>query len=242
MDKGLRPGVVVNKPKCRKRKVEPLTIEEKKLVEGNMDIASFAAYRAVTETRGYVGCFTFEDLKAVAFYALCVAAKDFDPSKGFSFRTYAARKAQGYIQHALRDTSRIVKIPRYIFKYREEVRKLMGEGLSGKEIAETLGISYDKVVECEESWGQIHLSLDSSNTEGEEEPSSIDIPSYNPDEVELMGRSVLAELGKLPEEVIELLNQYHYGDSSSFSEWELKFCQTFFEQYRNKIHRGIRGK
>lgn len=237
MTKGLRKGVELRQPKCRKRKVEPLTEEERELVANHLDVANFAAFMAMSGTRGYTGCYNYEDLKAVAHYALCVAAKDFDPSRGYTFRTYASRKAQGYIQHALRDTSRMVKVPRSVFKYRDQVRQLMQQGLGMYEIAEELGIQPKQVVECEKSWGQIHLSFDSA-TENEDE-WGFEPPSYDPDEADLIGRSILLELGRLPEEVVEMLNEYHYGDSSNFSEWEIQFCRTFFELYRNKVHQGL---
>ena len=243
MAKGLREGMEVEKqPKCRKRKVAALTPEERKRVEDNLDLANYAAYAAVSETRGFTGCLTFEDLKSVAYYALCVAAKDFEPERGFTFRTYASRKAKGYVQHALRDTSRMVKVPRFVFKHRDDVRQNLRSGMTVEECALALGISQAQVVECEESWGQIHMSFDSFHLGEEGEGKGFEPPSYDPDEVERIGRSILLELGKLPEQIVSMLNQYYYGSPSErgkLSAWEKQFCSTFFQLYRNKVNQGV---
>lgn len=224
------------KRRSRKRRLAPLSEEERKLVEDHLDIAKFAAWTAIRETRGYTGCLSYEDLVGVAHYALCVASRDFDPSKGFLFSTYASRKAQGYIQHALRDHSRLVRIPRSVFRERASVRELMRQGFSAKDIADKLGIPLARVVECENSWKEIHASLDQPpGADDEGMDLSNLIPSYTEDVVTAVKRSILHDISSLPEGTVDLLNRYYYEGRCGLSEWEIKFCENFFELYKGKL-------
>lgn len=230
--------VKIGKKKSRIRKIEPLTDSERKLVEDHLYIADYSAYVAVTRTRGYTGCMSYDDLKSVAYLALCVAAKDFDPNFGVKFATFAIRKTSGYIQHALRDYSRMVKIPRLIMNSRKEVRDLVSKGKTFEEIEKITGLSRDKIVECEESWGEIHVSYDKIVVDGEE--SGFEIPSYDIDEIDYIGKTVVKELSLLPEDTINLLNDYYYSeDKSVFEDWEVEFCKTFFKLYRSRLNRGV---
>lgn len=227
------------KRRSRKRQLAPLTSAERKLVEDHLEIAKFAAWAAIRETRGYTGCMSYEDLVSVAHYALCVAARDFDPNRGFLFSTYASRKAQGYIQHALRDYSRLVRIPRSVFKDRERVRVLMKEGLSAEQISEKLGVPLTRVVECEDSWREIHASLDhppgASSEEDEGAHLYNQIASHSEDLLTTVKRNILQDISELPEVTVDLLNQYYYEGTDGMEEWEVLFCKNFFELYRGKL-------
>ena len=229
---------------CRKRKIAPLSEAEQKLVVSHSHIAEYAAYSAISHTRGYTGCFTKEDLESIAYWGLCVAAKDFDPSKGFQFSTYASRKVKGYIQHELRDKSRMVKIPRFVLKFRKEVRDLSSRGWSIKEISDELGLTLEQVVECEHSWGEIHRSYDQKNRDSDGQDSvSFELPSYDPDPDKIVGRSMMVEFGSLTEPVIEMLNNWHYHPENRkfMKKWELEFCENFFKLYRGKLAK-VSGK
>lgn len=223
------------KRKRRKRELSPLSPTERKLVEDNLRIAKFAAWSAVRDTGGFTGNLSYEDLVSIANYALCVAARDFDPNKGFLFSTYASRKAQGYIQHALRDYSRLVRIPRSVVRDRIRVRGLLSKGYTPDQVSEELGLPLSRISECENSWKEIHASLDQP-TYREEDSNNLHniIPSYSEDFTSAMKRHLVDEISHLPEGTIDLLNKYYYEGEEGMEEWEILFCKNFFELYRSK--------
>lgn len=233
---GLTEGKVLKQKKNRRRKIKPLTPQERALVEENLKIARFAARKAIIKTRGHTGCFKYEDLVGIAHHALCVAARDFDPKRGVKFSTYAARKAEGYIQHALRDHSRLVRIPRFVYAYRGRVRELFSEGKDIHEISKILGISEDKIVDCNQSWEEIHFSADTAYSDGEE-TRSFEIPCKDPELSKVILKSFLSEISRLPPNIVDMLNCYYYNESVGLSDWEKEFCQGFFELYRRKMNR-----
>ena len=118
---GLQPGDKLPSRKDRRRKYPPLTKEQQALVAEHRWIAGRLAHSARSMTGGHTGCYTKEDLESVAMFALCVAATRYDPSLGWKFSTYAWNTARGWIQHALRDFSRMVRIPRWIGGVRADV-------------------------------------------------------------------------------------------------------------------------
>jgi DNA-directed RNA polymerase specialized sigma subunit len=90
-----------------------------------------------------------------------VAATRHDPSKGVKYSTYAWATARGYIQHALRDQSRMVRTPRWVANHKNKVDALLKEGKSYAEIALELGIEEDRVIMCDMSSYNYHISYDS---------------------------------------------------------------------------------
>jgi DNA-directed RNA polymerase specialized sigma subunit len=78
------------------------------------------------------------------------------------YSTYAWNTARGYIQHALRDYSRMVRTPRWIATYKAKVLELVQEGKSYGEIADILDIDEAKVAYCELSSNNYHISYDST--------------------------------------------------------------------------------
>ena len=145
----------------RTKKHQPLTREQQRLVEDHKWIAGRLAHSAKCLVGGHTGSMTRDDLESVALFALCVAAVHYKPEMGFKFSTYAWGKARGYIQHALRDHSRMVKTPRWIVSYKKRVDTLLLEGKTYKEVSELLGIGVDRVVMVEESDFNYHTSYDS---------------------------------------------------------------------------------
>lgn len=162
-------------------------------------------------TGGYTGCFSRDDLESVAYFALCVAATRYDVSLGWKFSTFAWNTARGYIQHALRDHSRMVRVPRWIPAVRAEVRRMLQDGATYDEVAEELGLSQQQVLMCEESWHEIHSSYD--HTPDDWRPREF---IYELDEVKtLVGQEVLAALGDLPDGDLNLLLAHVEGDLES---------------------------
>lgn len=149
--------------KRRRHKQYPaLTKDQQKLVQEHSWIAGRLAYGAKCLTGGHTGSLTREDLESIANFALCVAATRYEPGKQVQFSTFAWRTAKGYIQHALRDYSRLVKTPRWVAKYKNSVNEMLKEKRSYQYIGESLGISPTKVLIVEMAECNYHVSYDSS--------------------------------------------------------------------------------
>ena len=216
------------RPKMSRRRVKkypPLTKEQQKLVEEHRWIAGRLAYSAKCLTGGQTGTLTREDLESVAFFALCVSATRYKPELGFKYSTYAWNTARGYIQHALRDFSRMVRTPRWIGDYKKQVDALIKEGKSYEEISELLGIGQDKVMMCEESNFNYHVSYDS----GPEEGMSRDFIFHdNEAKATLVSPALLASLKGLTDAEMGMMERY--VDESPMSEEEREWCaDKFFE-------------
>lgn len=206
---GLQPGdKLPDRRRDRRKKYPPLTKEQRKLVEEHRWIAGRLAHSAKAMTGGYTGCFSRQDLESVAYFALCVAATRYNSDLGWKFSTFAWNTARGYIQHALRDHSRMVRVPRWITPIREEVRQMLGEGISYDEICEELGLTHEQVLMCEESWHEIHSSYD--HTPDERRPKEF---IYEIDEARAMvGEDVFKALGALPDQDLKLLLLHVEGE------------------------------
>lgn len=146
----------------RYKKYPKLTKEQQALVEEHKWISGRLAHGAKCLTGGHTGSLTREDLEAIANFALCVAATRYRPDMDVKYSTYAWNTARGYIQHALRDYSRMVRTPRWVANYKSQVSELVAEGKTYGEIATILGIDETKVMQCEMSANNYHISYDSS--------------------------------------------------------------------------------
>jgi DNA-directed RNA polymerase specialized sigma subunit len=147
--------------KRKHKRHPPLNREQQRLVAEHAWIAGRLAHRAKGLTGGTTGCLTRDDLEAIANFALCVAATRHDPSKGVKYSTYAWATARGYIQHALRDQSRMVRTPRWVANHKNKVDEMLKEGKSYSEIAKELGKDEDRVIMCDMSSYNYHISYDS---------------------------------------------------------------------------------
>ena len=226
---GLQPGDRLPSKKDRRKKHPPLSKEQQKLVEDHRWIAGRLAHSAKCLTGGHTGCYTKEDLESVAFFALCVAASRYDPTLGWKFSTYAWNTARGYIQHSLRDFSRMVRVPRWIGGVRDEVRELVKQGLSFYEIAEELGMDESQVIMCEESWREIHSSYDHTPDEGR--PKEF---IYEVDEIRaLIGNDIIMEVGDLSDADIQLLLLHVEGELES--EEEKDRAQMLLEDLKSLV-------
>lgn len=192
-----------------KRKFEPLTKEETKLVKDNLDLIEYPVYSALLNINWNTGCYTKQDLDQVAFFAMCVAAKDYDKTKPASYRTYAQSKIHGYITHALRDNSRMTSINRRVLHLRKDVKALLDEGLTFQEIAEKLDISTTDVYLCDISWQESWASFDYESEKGLSlNPIYVDIDSWECDP------QLFNKLKELNNEYKELLLTFFRNDLS----------------------------
>ena len=189
----------------RVKKYPPLTEEQKILVQEHKWVAGRLAHSAKCITGGHTGMFTREDLESVAYFALCVAASRYSPNKGVKFSTYAWATAQGYIIHALRDYSRMVRLPRRVSGLRTKLRELLNSGMSYEQAAAELGIDQEWALLCEMSWKEIHASYDSQPEDWRERQFV-----YNEDEIYhlLRNEEVSKALRELSDKEMELLLAY----------------------------------
>jgi DNA-directed RNA polymerase specialized sigma subunit len=146
--------------RTRYKKYPTLTPEQQSLVAEHKWIAGRLAYGAKCLTGGHTGSLTREDLESIANFALCVAATRYRTDMNVKYSTYAWNTARGYIQHALRDYSRMVRTPRWIASYKSKVADLLEQGKTYVEIGEILGISDTKALMCEMSSNNYHVSYD----------------------------------------------------------------------------------
>ena len=215
-NQGLKPGDKLPSHRCRLKKYPPLTKEQQKLVEEHRWIAGRLAHRAKSMTGGHTGCYTRDDLESVALFALCVAATRYDPSLGWKFSTFAWGTARGWIQHALRDFSRMVRVPRWIGGTREEVKELLKQGMSYEEIENELGLDGGQILMCEQSWQEIHSSYDYTPDEGRSKEFIYEI-----DEIKTMlGVEVFERVGDLSDNDIKLMLLHVEGELESEDEKE----------------------
>ena len=111
-----------------------------------------------------------DDLTQAASMALLRAARNFDPSHGVEFLSYAVVTMKGEVKRQFRDFGWMVRPPRPIQKLQADVGRAQGElthllGRSPRvpEVAEHLGVTEDEVLEA--------LSADGCFT-----PTSLDLP------------------------------------------------------------------
>ena len=216
MSKGLQPGDKLPKRRSRLKKYPPLTKAQQALVQDHLWVAGRLAHSAKSLTGGYTGCYTRDDLESVALFALCVAATRYNPNLGWKFSTFAWGTARGWIQHALRDHSRMVRVPRWIPDVRNDVRKLVTEGYTYTEVAEKLGLDEKQVIMCEESWQAIHESYD--QTLDDYRPKEF---IYEIDEIRThLGVDLLKKIGDLTDKQIQTLLLHVEGELESEEEKE----------------------
>jgi RNA polymerase sigma-B factor len=127
-----------------------------------------------------------EDLTQAAAMALLKAARNFDPSLGVEFLSYAVVTMKGEVKRQFRDYGWMVRPPRPIQKLQADVSRAqndltheLGRSPRVKEVAAHLGVAEEDVVEA--------LSADGCYT-----PTSLDTP------IGAEGAGVLGEL--LPDE------------------------------------------
>ena len=220
----------------RYKKYPELTREQQALVAEHKWIAGRLAHGAKCLTGGHTGSLTRDDLESIANFALCVAATRYKPEMNVKYSTYAWNTARGYIQHALRDYSRMVRTPRWIANYKNQVSELVAEGKTYKEIAEVLGLDETKVMHCELSTNNYHVSYDSS-------PEDWVTPEfvYNFDEhkATLLSPELIALIRELTDAEMTMLMRYIDGNPSS--EEESEWAAERFYELQNVAH-GLSGE
>ncbi|SEQ52077.1 RNA polymerase primary sigma factor [Lachnospiraceae bacterium NE2001] len=115
---------------------------------------------------------SLEDIIQEGNFGLIKAAERFDPSMGYAFSTYAMTWIKQSILRAFSQKGRSIRIPDHMFERMNKVRKAReayfhqnGTYASDEVIAEALGISVEKVAECD----IYSIQMDSIDREIDEE-------------------------------------------------------------------------
>ena len=123
-----------------------------------------------------------DDLIQVGTVGLIKAIDRFDPSRGLEFTTYATPTILGEIKRHFRDKGWSVRVPRRLQELSakvnqatDELTKELRRSPSVDEIAQSLGVSVDEVLEAMESSGAYSsVSLETSSSDEDDAPSVID--------------------------------------------------------------------
>jgi len=137
-----------------------------------------------------------EDLYQIAYEQLVKAARNYSPSEGSDFRSYAVPTIRGGIRHHFRDCAWAVKLPRRLQDVQARVNEVE-PGLAADlahwpthgEIAEAIGVDVTDVREAEQARGCFR-------------PSSLDAPLRR-DRADLSLSQLLAD----PSDTYELVDQ-----------------------------------
>lgn len=215
----------------RYKKYPELTKEQQALVAEHKWIAGRLAYGAKSLTGGHTGSLTREDLESIANFALCVAATRYRTDMNVKYSTYAWNTARGYIQHALRDYSRMVRTPRWIANYKFDIKTLVDEGKTYSEIAELLEIDEAKVVQCEMSANNYHVSYDSSP---EDWVTPEFVYNFEEHKATLLSPELISQIRELTEAEMTMLLEYIEG--SPVSEEEREWAADKFFELRGIAH------
>jgi len=215
----------------RYKQYPALTPEQQLLVEEHRWIAGRLAHGAQCLTGGHTGSLTRDDLESVAHFALCVAATRYKPELNVKYSTYAWNTARGYIQHALRDYSRMVRTPRWIANYKNKVSQLLIEGKTYKEISDILEIEESKVIYCEMSANNYHVSYDSTP---EDWVSPEFVYDFEEHKASLLSPELVQEIRKLSDPEMQMLLRYVEG--APISEEEREWAADKFHELQAIAH------
>lgn len=201
-------------------------VEEKSdrdaLIENNLGLVHACANRF--RGRGV----EYDDLFQAGCVGIIKAADNFDPSRGFTFSTYAVPVILGEIKRIFRDSGS-VKVGRALkersraaMKRREEISLTLGREPTVAELAQGLGI------ETAEAAMLINASMPViSLTVGEDNGEQLDIPVQSPeDEISdlLALRQAVGSLDERDRKMIEL--RYYDGMTQSATAAALGMTQV----------------
>ncbi|HJA28897.1 MAG TPA: SigB/SigF/SigG family RNA polymerase sigma factor [Candidatus Olsenella pullicola] len=161
----------------RRYKLEGDSDARDQLIVNHLNLVRFLASKF--KNRGE----SLEDLVQVGTIGLIKAIDRFDPERGLEFTTYATPTIMGEIKRHFRDKGWSVRVPRRLQELSAKVNQMTDEltnqlqrSPSVEEIAESLGITVDEVLEAMESssaYSSVPLEGGGSS-EDEESPSVID--------------------------------------------------------------------
>lgn len=228
MSEGLQPGMKLPKSYDRKHKWPELSQQQQKLVQDNLWVATKISYKMFKY--GNTGSYTQEDLEGVGFFALCVAATRYDNTRETKFSTYSWPFVKGWMQHAIRDYSRMVRLPRVVLKMRAKVKTMIQEGHSYQEISDELDLTVAEIALCETSWREEFQAIDLIQEDRKPLQLEHKAPTYKSD-FDPDCRAVIESLDdKEMRMLTNLINGVKMSKSRTFRANEL------YHSIKNKIH------
>jgi len=184
----------------------------------------------------------FDDLYQVASVALLKGIDRFDEEKELQFSTFITPTIAGEIKNYFRDKSRLIKLPRRIYlfsneikKYRDKILNETGKSVTTKDLAIKFNTTEEEILSSLEV-GTSTLSLDSS-VEGIES----NLYEIIPDEVntfEVLDNkeeldSILVKLNDNERELIKLRYEEGLSQSDISKKWQVS--QMFVSRLERKI-------
>ena len=106
------------------------------------------------------GTLDLDDLISIGHLGLCTSVTRFDDTRNTKFSTYAWPYVKGWISHALRDDSRLVRIPRDLLVARKKCLEMWKENVPLEEIAQAVGLKPYQVIEAIKSFKHETRSID----------------------------------------------------------------------------------
>lgn len=162
-----------------------------------------------------------EDLEQIAREALVLAIQRFDPSRGIPFPGFATPTIMGAIRRHYRDHGWSVRVPRWVHDTTVAVRRsveqltnTLGRSPTVDEVAESLGISVERILQAEEAAEARNPgSLDVDSAEGSSSHELVGrIDNHLVDAENHMAlRQAMANLGPRERELIGL---YYFEEQS----------------------------
>ncbi len=125
----------------------------------------------------------------------------------------------------------MVRTPRWIASYRNKVSKLVAEGKTYAEISETLGIEEEKVVQCEMSAFNYHISYDSSP---EDWVTPEFVFNFEEHKATLLSPELISQIRGLTDAEMTMLMKYI--DDVPVSEEEREWAAEKFSELRGIAH------
>lgn len=161
-----------------------------RIVEANGGLVGSIAKRYHTPVQlanqannGVGSILSYSDLIQEGNLGLMEAAEKFDPDRGFRFSTYASWCVRGRMLKAVNDYSRIIRLPANVHNMMGKMRKAknsmeteMGRLPTEEEVAFRLGVSTDKVRQCNDAMRTV-VSLEQPIRGNSRKPDAGERPS-----------------------------------------------------------------
>ena len=141
-----------------RKRYEPLTPAQRKLVNDHMHLVPGIVAKTL---RGKtMGTLDFEDYVSQGYLAMCRAATRYKPNPDVKFSSFAYNAVAGYVLHAQRDQSRLMRLPRTVQQNRARALNLRSQGLSEAEICKELNVTPHELARLQESYNERPVPLD----------------------------------------------------------------------------------